>query len=188
MWVVFILYILYFDIEREGMKGFFISKAIFWIINASYFVTAGIAIAVMYWTGIESSTTTIYGKVLGVVSTICMIIGNAPQIWTTFRLKAIGALSLGTQIIQAPGAISLAYFQFVAAPKQFAIWLPYWVAAILGVILLVQMIFYEIKRKIREKHQKKEKEALLNGDSVKIEDKQLLNGDPSPNERFVINE
>lgn len=76
------------------------------------------------------------GFLLGIVGTVCVILQWGPQIWTTWKLKAVGSLSVLMLLIQLPGTLVVIYFQGVVNDAHWSTVLPYVVNAIEFTILL----------------------------------------------------
>jgi uncharacterized protein with PQ loop repeat len=52
-----------------------------------------------------------YANTLGIVSAIVPVFVWTPQLYTTYKLKGPGSLSLTMQVIQTPGSFIQAFFQ-----------------------------------------------------------------------------
>jgi uncharacterized protein with PQ loop repeat len=76
------------------------------------------------------------GFLLGILGTICVVVQWAPQIWTTWKLQAVGSLSILMLIIQLPGTLLVIYFQGVLNKAHWSTLLPYAVTAAEFTILI----------------------------------------------------
>ena len=99
----------------------------------------------------ECDKTTInFGTAAGILSTVCTFIQWGPQIYSTFRLKAVGAYSILTLSIQAPGTLVVVYFLLFISNENITTWLAYLTAGIQQLILLALLIYYNFKGKKSE--------------------------------------
>lgn len=64
-----------------------------------------------------------------------------PQIWRTYHLKHIGALSIPMLLLQGVGAALTAYFFYLDDPSWY-MWTPFVVASVLITILSIMAIYY----------------------------------------------
>lgn len=82
------------------------------------------------------------GFLLGLAGTACVIVQWTPQIWTTWKLKAVGSLSLLMLLIQLPGTLIVIYFQGFVNSAHWSTVLPYIVTAIQFFILIALCLFF----------------------------------------------
>ncbi|EWC45483.1 hypothetical protein DRE_00882 [Drechslerella stenobrocha 248] len=87
---------------------------------------------------------------LGVQSTVLASIQYIPQIYTTYRLKAVGSLSIPMMCIQTPGSFVWAISLATREGTDWSSWLVYCVTGTLQGCLLVMAIVFERRRKIEE--------------------------------------
>ena len=59
----------------------------------------------------DSGPAQTYANTLGIVSAIVPVFVWTPQLYTTYKLKGPGSLSLTMQVIQTPGSFIQAFFQ-----------------------------------------------------------------------------
>lgn len=89
-----------------------------------------------------------YANVLGILATVLASIQYFPQIYTTWRLKHVGSLSIPMMCIQTPG--SFVWAGSLAARvgwEGWSTWGLYVVTGILQGIVLGLGIFYELRNR-----------------------------------------
>jgi uncharacterized protein with PQ loop repeat len=74
---------------------------------------------------------------LGVSGTLLAILQYAPQIYKTYRAGLVGALSLGTMIIQVPGSVLFVLSIAIRPGVNWTSWIPYAVTGAMQGALLV---------------------------------------------------
>ncbi|EXJ55222.1 hypothetical protein A1O7_08148 [Cladophialophora yegresii CBS 114405] len=97
-----------------------------------------------------------WANFLGVLSTVLASIQYFPQIYTTYRLKRVGSLSIPMMCIQTPG--SFVWAGSLAArlgPEGWSAWGVYLVTGCLQGCLLVMGSYFEITRRRREREELK---------------------------------
>ncbi|KAJ9602725.1 hypothetical protein H2200_012919 [Cladophialophora chaetospira] len=95
-----------------------------------------------------------WANFLGIFSTVLASIQYFPQIYTTFRLKRVGSLSIPMMCIQTPG--SFVWAGSLAArlgPEGWSAWGVYLVTGCLQGCLLTMGIYFEVVRRRREKEE-----------------------------------
>lgn len=114
-------------------------------------------------TGWGSQTSQIIGSILLLVSSLGTVLQWAPQIYRTYKLKHVGALSIPMIILQAIGAVLTAVFFYADAPDSLT-WLPFVIATVLITTLCIMAVYYWIQDKRREKNERlSEREPLVQG-------------------------
>lgn len=78
----------------------------------------------------------------GVMLTLLTVIKYVPQIFTTYRLKHPGTLSVGMMCIQTPGGFIFTATLFFTKGLNWSLWMSYFVAALLQGTLLCLCIYY----------------------------------------------
>lgn len=104
-----------------------------------------------------------WANILGILSTILASIQYFPQIWTTYRLRRAGSLSIPMMCIQTPG--SFVWAGSLAARlggKGWSAWGVYVVTGCLQGVLLVMAILFEISAK---KGKRGEQEQVAGADA-----------------------
>jgi PQ loop repeat len=90
---------------------------------------------------------------LGIQATILASIQYFPQIWTTFRLKHVGSLSIPMMLIQTPGSFVWAASLFARLGKKgWSAWGVYVVTGSLQGCLLGMGIYFEILERRSKKN------------------------------------
>lgn len=91
-----------------------------------------------------------YGRSLGTLASVVTFIQYLPQIYTTYKLKSSGSLSMIMLSIQCPGGYFNCLFMAFGQKNDWSIWLPYFVAATQQLILLLMCIYFKCcqKRKL----------------------------------------
>ncbi|ODV64020.1 PQ-loop repeat-containing protein ASCRUDRAFT_78974 [Ascoidea rubescens DSM 1968] len=84
-------------------------------------------------------------NLLGVTATILASFQYFPQIYTTFKLKHTGSLSVPMMCMQTPGGFVWTLSLILRPGAIWSSWLPYLTAATLQGILLLMCIFYQYK-------------------------------------------
>lgn len=78
---------------------------------------------------------------LGLSGTFLAILQYAPQIVKTYRAGLVGALSLGTMIIQVPGSVLFVISIAVRPGTNWTSWIPYAVTGAMQGALLVSLTY-----------------------------------------------
>lgn len=93
-----------------------------------------------------------YANVLGILATVLASIQYLPQLYTTFKLKAVGSLSIPMMCIQTPG--SFLWAGSLAARVGWVGWSTWFVYVVTGILqggVLGMGIFFELRnRKMRK--------------------------------------
>jgi len=99
-------------------------------------------------------------KVLGGTSSVLMIIQWAPQIYTTYRKRSPGNLSVLMLLLQMPGALLVMFFQAVLNSADVTTWAPYAFLFVEQLILVIMCSIYKYQNQISDQ-QNSEKRRLL---------------------------
>ena len=149
---ILFLYIYYFDLkwyhdnDLDPHKAWTETKFavlgtfIFQLVIASVF--AGLA----FTQGFGSPAMENFGFALIIGGSIGQLVQWGPQIFTTYRLKRVGSLSLPMIFLQAGGAALTAYF-FSVDGDGWYIWAPFVVASVLLTVLFIESIYFMRKEK-----------------------------------------
>lgn len=109
--------------------------------------------------GMRCSVNMYYGKLMGTISTFIVLVQYFPQMYTTFKLKTNGSLSILMLCIQAPGGLANSLFLWLGQHDDWSTWISYMAAAAEQFILLGMCIYYKCKNM---KKRKLGSENLLN--------------------------
>ena len=74
---------------------------------------------------------------LGISATILSVLQYAPQLYKTFHAKLVGALSIGTMVIQVPGSVLFVTSIVLREGTDWTSWLAYAAAGMMQGALLV---------------------------------------------------
>lgn len=75
----------------------------------------------------------------GLSATILAVLQYAPQIYKTYRSGLVGALSLGTMVIQVPGSVLFVFSLVIREGTDWTSWLTYAVTGVMQGALLVRL-------------------------------------------------
>ncbi|ELR14976.1 PQ loop repeat-containing protein [Acanthamoeba castellanii str. Neff] len=104
---------------KQMDRDWLIARALFIGFIFYALIMSGIGILMLWVFGECGSPTLNYGWGVGILATAVTFIQWSPQIWKTWKLKAVGAFSILTLAIQAPGTMVVVYFLlFVASEDQ----------------------------------------------------------------------
>uniref|UniRef100_A0A6B2LDQ5 Uncharacterized protein n=1 Tax=Arcella intermedia TaxID=1963864 RepID=A0A6B2LDQ5_9EUKA len=116
-------------------------------------------------------TLSTYARVVGTLSAVVVFLHWTPQVVTTFRLSAAGALSILMLIIQCPGAFLVVGFQVTSKNPDWSTWAPMLVAGGEQLVLIVMLAYFHW----RDRHktnisliQKEEQVTLLPTEDPKV--------------------
>lgn len=106
--------------------------------------------ATLYY-GLNLSTKTLatWGRAIGILSAIVVIVQWMPQIFTTFQLGSAGSLSVVMLLIQLPGCLLTVFFQAVIGGADFTTWGPYLITSINLTILIIMCLVFWIRNRNR---------------------------------------
>jgi len=135
------------------------TKEKFWVVFRFYLSNVALLALIIFAVlcvvdeniGPESFISTFYGSASGIASAIFQVIANFPQIIKTYRTKELGSFSLVTLLLQSPGSVLIAYFQYIVAKEKVGIWLSFLVGAILQIVLLIECLYYAFKKYQKDK-------------------------------------
>lgn len=85
----------------------------------------------------------IIANVNGLLSTTLTMMKYIPQIYTTYKLKHPGTLSIGMMCVQTPGGALFTLTLFLSKGSHWSSWISYFVAFILQGTLLSLCVYYE---------------------------------------------
>ncbi|EPS43339.1 hypothetical protein H072_2660 [Dactylellina haptotyla CBS 200.50] len=110
-------------------------------------LVAILAVSVYLYRTASPTTILNWTSFLGIQSTILASIQYIPQIYTTYKLQAIGSLSIPMMCIQTPGSFVWAFSLASREGTDWSSWLVYCVTGVLQGSLLVMAIIFERRRK-----------------------------------------
>jgi len=177
--IIVLLFLIFFprpkDVEASGVpdpKAPSLKTAL--LVGALCLVHAVVTfILSTYFIILHPSGLQAWANILGILSTILAAIQYFPQIYTTFRLKAVGSLSIPMMCIQTPG--SFVWAASLAArlgSSGWSAWGIYLVTGCLqGTLLIIAIYFELVARK-----QRREAEAQSTESNTASEQTPLING------------
>lgn len=93
-----------------------------------------------------------WANVLGVMAAILAGVQYVPQIWTTYRLKHVGSLSIPMMCIQTPGGFLFAASLYARLGMAgWSTWFIYILTAIMQGSVLVMGVYYELRNRNRSR-------------------------------------
>ncbi|RCK56415.1 Uncharacterized protein C4C5.03 [Candida viswanathii] len=112
--------------------------------------------------GFSTNATTLYSiaNVNGLLSATLTVIKYVPQIYTTYRLKHPGTLSIGMMCIQTPGGFVFTATLYFTKGSHWSSWVSYLVAALLQGTLLLLCFYYVYFHHHGESAEELEREAI----------------------------
>jgi len=147
---VFVWFLLFFHRTPEFKtdpkqmdRDWLIARALFIGFIFYALVMSGIGILMLWVFGECGSPTLNYGWGVGILATAVTFIQWSPQIWKTWKLKAVGAFSILTLAIQAPGTMVVVYFLLFVASEDVSTWLSYFTAGVQQLVLLALLLYFE---------------------------------------------
>lgn len=103
--------------------------------------------------GLDSPSAVLLATAFGTLSLLLSIAQFIPQIWTTWRLKQLGSLSIATMAVQAPGkrmhaiaihlgSMAFAYTLAMCPGTNISTWISYFVGGMLQGCLLAVCVYH----------------------------------------------
>lgn len=86
----------------------------------------------------------LFANISGLLSTLFALLQFLPQLLTTFNVKHPGSLSVPMMMIQTPGGFLWSYTLWAQPNSVWSSWLPYFVSAILQLLLLSMCIYFQL--------------------------------------------
>lgn len=86
----------------------------------------------------------LFADISGVISTFLAIIQYIPQLFTTYKIKHAGSLSIPMMLLQTPGGYIWSLSLFLQPNSKWSSWLPYFAAANLQLVLLLMCVYFNI--------------------------------------------
>jgi uncharacterized protein with PQ loop repeat len=144
----------YFDLEPRPLRNTEQIKQDMWLTRIFIVlnpVSAAATTIIMFglggYFGFASSQVVILGKVYGAIAALLWAAQYLPQMWTTWKLRSPGNLSLLVLAIQAPGGFINSLFMAVGQKDDWTTWVSSLAAAIQQLILLIECLYFKWKNK-----------------------------------------
>ena len=126
------------------------------IVHAIATITLALTVVLAY-----PSSRQFWANILGIIATVLASIQYFPQIYTTFRLRRVGSLSIPMMCIQTPGSLVWAgSLGHRLGAEGWSTWGIYVVTALLQGTLLAMGVYFEYIRPSKE-----ENGLIPNGDA-----------------------
>ncbi|KCV72212.1 hypothetical protein H696_01612 [Fonticula alba] len=139
---ILFLYIWFFDFRGLKSTGVNVRREwriTLWVMAAliAYMIAVFTTVAVLAWAfDIYGPAAQTIGSILVLGSAIGQLTQWCPQIYTTWKLKSIGSLSLPMVLLQCIGSAITAYFISTVSPPM--LWMPFLIATFLTAIIFVE--------------------------------------------------
>jgi len=117
------------------------------VLSIGLSITAGV---LYYNVHLRGSILQVIAKVLGLVSAVLIVVQWTPQIYTTYKMKSPGSLSVLMLILQIPGSLLVMFFQ-AFNHKDITIWLPYVFQFLQQSILVVMCVIFAVQDRMKKK-------------------------------------
>lgn len=139
-----------FSIYRQQRKREYLRAQILLglvlLVSAIFSATS---VTLYYGLNLSAKTLSTWGRAIGILSAIVVIVQWTPQIFTTFQLGSAGSLSVVMLLIQLPGCLLTVFFQAVIGGADFTTWGPYLISAINVMILIIMCLVFWIRNRNR---------------------------------------
>jgi len=172
--VLYALFVVYYDIRptlsetREvRAKKKRISIITFFGVLVGSIIISAVCGTLYYDVHLRGTILANVAQGLGIASSILITLQWAPQIWTTYKLKDPGSLSIVMLLLQMPGALLVMFFQSILNSADVTTWAPYAFLFIEELILVVMCLYYTIRKK-RNPHTSEQRRLLDEVETVSI--------------------
>ncbi|KAL1917994.1 uncharacterized protein VTP21DRAFT_3260 [Calcarisporiella thermophila] len=112
-----------------------------------FIITVVISMWLVFVYGPQSNATQMWAGFLGVSSMFLAALQYLPQIYKTWRRKAVGALSIPMMCIQTPGAFLFVISLSLRPGANWTTWITFLITGLLQGVLLVLCITWHIRAK-----------------------------------------
>lgn len=134
-----------FRLQRK--KEFLIARVILVVVLILSALIGLLGAALHYWVKVSPYTLQVYGKSVGIVSAIVVVLQWSPQIFTTWTMGEAGSLSIVMLSLLLPGCLTTVFFQAVLDRSDFTTWVPYLITSFQISILIIMCIVFWCKKK-----------------------------------------
>jgi len=141
-----------------GTNGFIAKLFVMSLIGSVILFCIGAAL--MVFVGIDAKATSGYAKGIGLGAILFLMVMYIPQLYTTYKVKHSGTLSVTSLLIQCPGSLAVVYFAAIQSHLDWTTWSPYLASASQQAILLIMCLYYFLVNRNKKKEQ--ENEPLMN--------------------------
>lgn len=140
MILVLVLLLTRYSIKQDREEYARIERVGYWV--ALHVALSALQIVFAFYSRNRSLLMSI-ANVNGLLSTILTMVKYVPQIYTTYKLKHPGTLSIGMMCIQTPGGALFTTTLIFSKGSHWSSWISYVIAVILQGCLLLLCIYYE---------------------------------------------
>jgi len=165
--VLYIVYLMYFSFtpnerqtREDKQKEYRYARIFFAIYLAAFIILCSTAAILYYVAGVNSHYMGNYAKVCGIASALITLVMWVPQLYTTWRLKSPGSLSIPMLCIQIPGSLLVVYFQ-IGEKADITTWGPYVVNALQEFLLVVLCVWFIIVNRRKKQASEDQKHLLV---------------------------
>ncbi|VDC04310.1 unnamed protein product [Peniophora sp. CBMAI 1063] len=95
---------------------------------------------------VRSEQLELWATFLGISSGVLVVFQYAPQIWHTYKMRLVGALSIPMMLMQTPGGFAMALSIILRPGTNWTSWLQFVVAAGMQAILLTLCICWKVRQ------------------------------------------
>jgi len=166
--VLYILFVVYFRTQpyyhetlESRIRGKRVSIIVFITAIVLSIILAIVCGVLYYDVHLRGTILASIAQALGIISSILMIVQWAPQIYTTYKMRSPGNLSVLMLLLQMPGALLVMFFQAILNSADVTTWAPYAFLFVEQLILVVMCSIFNIQEKRNNNQQSSEKQRLL---------------------------
>jgi len=125
-----------------------VSIAVLYSVIIHFLLVLSVTVYLLVLVGDASQRETyLWAGFLGVISMMMASVQYLPQIWTTWKMKAVGALSIPMMLMQTPGAFLFTYSLASKKDNNWTTWIVFFVTGCLQGILLIMAICWHFRAK-----------------------------------------
>jgi len=165
--VLYTLFVVYYrttpfydETLQSRVRGKWITIIVFITIIVLSIILAIICGVLYYDIHLRGTVLANIAQALGIISSILMIVQWAPQIYTTYKMRSPGNLSILMLLLQMPGALLVMFFQAILNSADVTTWAPYAFLFVEQLILVVMCSIFNIQNRSKNQ-QNSEKQRLL---------------------------
>lgn len=139
-----------FSIYRQQRKREYLrAQVLLGLVLIIAIIFSATSVTLYYGLNLSTKTLATWGRAIGILSAIVVIVQWMPQIFTTFQLGSAGSLSVVMLLIQLPGCLLTVFFQAVIGGADFTTWGPYLITSINLTILIIMCLVFWIRNRNR---------------------------------------
>lgn len=135
------------DYNKKNSNISMLSFAISMLLNIIILIITILLLSLNNWENYENILIITYGRTMGILGTIFIIIQFLPQIYKLYINKCQGSLSKITSFLLAIGNIIPFFYIIISSTSDVTTYLPYIISFILQSIIFCQIVYYEKKTK-----------------------------------------